>query len=71
MAKNINEEIEKLLKIKEEVDKINDFIKHTDKYEIVSQSMYDFLNSKNLIKPNVFYYITSIEVGSYIEGFRG
>ena len=71
MTKNINEEIEKLLEIKEEVDKINEFIRSTKKYEIVSQRMYDFLNSKNLLKSDTLYYITSIEVGQYIEGFRG
>ena len=71
MTKNITEEIEKLLKIKEEVDKINEAIRSTEKYEIVSQRMYDFLTSKNLLKSDTLYYITSIEVGQYIEGFRG
>ena len=71
MTKDINQEIEHLLKIKEEVDKVNNFKKSVDKYEIVSQLMYDFFASKNLLKSDVFYYIVNNEVGQYIEGFRG
>lgn len=71
MAKDIEQELNELLKIKEEVDKIRGFKEAIEKCEIVSQLMYDFLNSKNLIKPDVVYYIATNEVGQYIEGFRG
>lgn len=71
MTKNIDQEIEKLLKIKAEVDKIKEIKKIVSNCEIVSQLMHDFLATNNLLNPNVFYYITTNEIGQYVEGFRG
>ena len=75
MTRDINKEIEKLLAIKHEVDEINEarsiMLNNGHKIEIVSQLMYDFLTSKNLVKQDTFYRITSNEVGEYVEGFRG
>lgn len=69
--KDINQEIEKLIMIKAEVDEIN-ALKSTDlKVEIVSQGMYNFLSEKGLLKKDVFYRITSLELKPYIEDFRG
>lgn len=71
MIKDIDQEIEKLIKIKEEINKINDLKNSVDKLEVMSQARYDFLTSKNLLKSDVFYYIADMEVKPYIEGFSG
>lgn len=71
MIKDIDQEIAKLLKIKEEINNINNLKKSVDKLEAMSQARYDFLASKNLLKPDIFYYIVSVEAGRYIEGFQG
>ncbi len=71
MAKNINQEIEKLTMIKAEVDEIETLKNSGIKMEVVSQLMYNFLSEKNLLKKDTFYRITSHEVGQYVEGFRG
>lgn len=71
MIKDIDQEIEKLLKIKEEINKINDLKNSVDKLEVMSQARYDFLASKNLLKSDVFYYVADMEVKPYIEGFSG
>ncbi len=72
MKKDINKEIEKLLMIKAEVDEI-EVLKNTSelKVEVVSQLMYDYMSSNNLLRSDTFYRVTSLEVGKYIEGFRG
>jgi hypothetical protein len=72
VKKDINKEIEKLLMIKAEVDEI-EVLKNTSelKVEVVSQLMYDYMSSNNLLQPDTFYCVTSLEVGKYIEGFRG
>ena len=69
--KDINQELEKLLRIKTELDKIMELKKTVPTLLVVSQLMYDHLSSKNLLNPNTLYYVTSVEVGQYIEGFRG
>ena len=69
--KDINQEIEKLLLIKAEVDEIEILKKTKDKVEVVSQLMYDYMSNKNLLKSDTIYRITTWEVGQYIEGFRG
>lgn len=71
MTKNIDQEIEKLLNIKEEINNINNLKKYVDKLEVVSQARHDFLASKNLLKSDVFYYIADMELKPYIEGFSG
>ena len=71
MAKNINQEIEKLIMLKAEVDEIETLKNSGIKVEVVSQLMYDYLSGKNLLKQDTFYRITSHEVGQYVEGFRG
>ena len=69
--KDIDQEIEKLLQLKAELDKINELKKSVPNLQVVSQLMYDHLSSKNLIKSDVEYYIASIEIKDYLEGFRG
>ena len=71
MTKDIDAEIERLLKIKEEVDKIKELRKTVDKLEVFSQLMYDYFSDKNLLQPDTTYYIVSHEVGKYVQGFRG
>ena len=71
MKKDIDKEIEKLLAIKEIINEINNLRKTVDKLEIVSQLMYDYKESKGIIKPDVLYYITTREVGQYLEDFQG
>ena len=71
MTKNIDKEIERLLTIKDEVDKINKLKESDLKLEVVSQSRYDFFASKNLLRADTFYYIATVEVGRYVEGFQG
>ena len=71
MAKNINQEIEKLLIIKAEVDEIESLKNSGIKVEVVSQLMYNYMSSKNILQQDTVYKITSHEVGQYVEGFRG
>lgn len=69
MAKNIDDEIDTLLKIKEEVAKIN-FIKGLDmKAEFVSACKYDQLSTSQLLDEDTIYYVVDPEVGQYIEGY--
>ena len=68
--KDINLEIKKLLELKEELDKITELKKTNENLIIVSQARYDFLNSKHPIEPNK-YYIASLELRPYIEGYQG
>lgn len=69
MAKDINQEIARLLKIKEEVDNINNFIKNNNKVRVISQHAFSVFSSQKIIKPDIFYYVVDEEVGQYIEGF--
>lgn len=71
MTKDIDQEIARLLKIKEEVNKINNLRKTVDKLEVFSQLMYDHFSSKGLLKSDTLYYVVDHEVGEYVEGFRG
>jgi hypothetical protein len=71
MAKDIDQEIARLLKIKEEVDTVNKLRKTVNKLEVFSQLMYDHFSSKGLLKSDTLYYVVDREVGQYIEGFRG
>lgn len=71
MIKNINEEIEKLLKIKETVDEITRLKTTNENLQIVSQLRYDFLVSQNLIKPTDSYFIADLSVKPYIKDFQG
>lgn len=69
MVKNIDNEINTLLKIKEEVVKIN-FIKSLNiKAEFVSVCKYDQLSSNQLLDKDTIYYVVDPEVGQYIEGY--
>lgn len=69
MVKNIDNEINNLLKIKEEVVKIN-FIKDLNiKVEFVSVLKYDQLSSNQLLDKDTVYYVVDPEVGQYIEGY--
>lgn len=69
MIKNIDQEIARLLKIKEEVDNINNFIKNNNKVRVVSQHVFSVFSSQKILKPDIFYYVVDEEVGQYIEGF--
>jgi hypothetical protein len=71
MTKDIDQEIARLLKIKEEVDKVNNLRKTVDKLEVFSQLMYDYFKDKNLLQSDTLYHIVDHEVGQYIKGFRG
>ena len=69
LVKNIDNEINNLLKIKEEVVKIN-FIKDLNiKVEFVSVLKYDQLSSNQLLDKDTVYYVVDPEVGQYIEGY--
>lgn len=69
MARNIDNDINTLLKIKEEVTIIN-YIKGLNmKTEFVSVLKYDQLSSSQLLDEDTVYYVVSPEVGQYIEGY--
>ena len=69
LAKNIDDELNTLLKIKEEVVRIN-FIKGLDmKTNFVSACKYDQLSSNQLLDNDTIYYVVDPEVGQYIEGY--
>lgn len=70
MIKDIDQEIEKLLEIKKEVDKINELRKINKNLIIVSQARYDFINSINPVDLDM-YYIAPLEVRPYVEGYQG
>ena len=71
MAQDINKEIERLYMLKAEIDEINLLKEANPNLQVVSQLMYDFLKEKGLIKPGVYYRITSLELKPYIDSFRG
>ena len=59
IKKDIDQDIDRLMKIKEEVDQAKLLKMLTPDLEIVSQAMYDYLTSKNLIQSNKYYFIVS------------
>ena len=71
IKKDIDQDIDRLMKIKEEVDQAKLLKILTPDLEIISQAMYDYLISKNLRQPDKYYLVVSYEAGEYIEGFRG
>ena len=71
MVKDIDKEIEKLLEIKEIVDELAILRIITKNLQVLSQARYDFLASKNLLKPEVYYYVAPLEVRPYIEDYQG
>ena len=68
---NLTELIEKLLEIKEIVDEIKILKVIIENVQVLSQARYDFLASKNAIKPDVYYYIAPLEVRPYVEDYQG
>lgn len=68
---NIDQEIEVLLKRKEEILKALEFQKQKPDGMVVSQLRYDFWKNNNLIKPDTEYYIAPLEIKNYIENFQG
>lgn len=69
--KDIDNEIETLLTLKQEIIKANKFkAEHPDAI-IVSQLRYDFWKNNNLLKPDVDYFIAPVEIKHYIENFQG
>lgn len=69
LARNIDNDINTLLKIKEKVTIIN-YIKGLNmKTEFVSVLKYDQLSSSQLLDEDTVYYVVSPEVGQYIEGY--
>jgi hypothetical protein len=71
MIKNIDEDINHLLYIKEEINKVNDFISLYPEACIVSPLRYKFWQDNNLLNPNIKYYIAPLEIKPYIENYQG
>ena len=71
MIKNIDKEINHLLYIKEEINKVNNFISLYPEACIVSPLRYKFWQDTNLLNPNIKYYIAPIEIKPYIENYQG
>ena len=71
MIKNIDEEINHLLYIKEEIIKAQDFMSLNPEACIVSPLRYKFWQDNNLLNPNIKYYIAPLEIKPYIENFQG
>lgn len=69
--KDIDKDIEHLLYIKEELQKVKDFLSKNPKAIIVSQLRYNFWQDNNLIKPDLRYYIAPMEIKPYLENFQG
>ena len=70
MHKNIETEIHRLLKIKEEVDGFNSLRKVIVNLVPISKARYDELAHDNQLDESTLYYILSKEVGQYIEGYQ-
>ena len=68
---DIDQEIETLLKRKEEILKALEFQKQNPEGIVVSQLRYDFWKNNNLLKSSVNYYIASADIKNYIENFQG
>lgn len=69
--RDIDQEIEILLKRKEEIFKVSEFQKNNPTGVVVSQLRYDFWKTNNLLKPDTEYYIAPLEIKEYIENFQG
>lgn len=69
--RDINQEIETLLKRKEEILKALEFQKNNPAGVVVSQLRYNFWKNNNLLKPDIDYYIAPQEIKEYIEDFQG
>lgn len=68
--KNINDEINKLLDIKELIKEI-EYMQQYSKFAIMpmSQCKYDEFCSRNMIRNDILYYIIEPEIGQYIKGY--
>jgi hypothetical protein len=69
--RDINQEIETLLKRKEEILKALEFQKNNPAGVVVSQLRYNFWKNNNLLKSDLEYYIAPQEIKEYIEDFQG
>lgn len=69
--KNIQEEINHLLYLKEEIIKAQDFKLKNPEACICSSLRYKFWQDNNLLKPEIKYYIAPLEIKDYIENFQG
>ena len=69
MVKDIDYEISRLLKIKEEVAVINYMKKLDMKFEFVSAVAYDRLRSSGLLDEDTLYYVVDPEIGQYVEDY--
>jgi hypothetical protein len=67
---NIDEEINKLLEIKDEVTAINEVKKRCVlNLNVVSPSKYDEIVNNGLIEKDRLYYVVDWDVGQYIEDY--
>lgn len=71
MIKNIDEEINRLLYIKEEIKKAKDFLSINPEACIVSPLRYKFWQDNNLLNPDIKYYIAPLDIKPYIENYQG
>lgn len=69
MVKDIDYEINRLLKIKEEVAVINYMKKLDMTLEFVSETRYNKLSFANKLDNDTVYYVVDAEIGQYIEGY--
>lgn len=70
--KNIDTEINRLLSIKEDVQRINLFKQScVFNVDILSKQKYDEFVIDGFINENKLYYIVDHEIGQYIEGYIG
>ena len=69
-TKNIDNEINKLLDIKELIKEI-EYMQQYSRFTIipVSQCKYDKLRSNNKTRSDTLYYVIEPEIGQYIEGY--
>ena len=69
--KDIDQEIESLLALKQEIINIKRFKAECPDAVIVSQARYNFWAEHGLLKQNIIYYIASTDLKPYIEDFQG
>ena len=70
--KNIDTEINRLLSIKEDIQRINLFKQNCIlNMDILSKQKYDEFVRDGFLNENKLYYIVDQEVGQYIEGYIG
>ena len=68
--KNINNEIQKLLDIKEQIDDFNKMRSASSEYIVpISLAKYRELANTSKLNENALYYILKQEVGQYIDGY--